>query len=150
MSINLKLSVLIFVLILLLTVIVLLRKGKFSTKYAIIWIFACFILLLLVIFPGILSFLAGILGFEMHSNMIFSIFIGILLFLALSLTIIVSNQKEKINMLIQEVSLLRSINKLFLNLINDYYEIRLKLEINDITNFQNQNEENTMLYMQNN
>ena len=48
-----------------------------------------------------------------------------------------------------EVSLLRGVNKLFLNLINDYYEIRLKLEINDITNFQNKYEENTMLYMQN-
>ena len=50
---------------------------------------------------------------------------------------------------LQEVSLLRGVNKLFLNLINDYYEIRLKMEINDITTFQNQNEENTMLYMQN-
>ena len=48
-----------------------------------------------------------------------------------------------------EVSLLRRVNKLFLNLINDYYELRLKLEINNITNFQNENEENTMLYMQN-
>ena len=105
MSINLKLSVLFFVLVLLLTVIILLRKGKFSTKYAILWMFACFVLILLVIFPQILSFLAGILGFELHSNMIFSIFIGI--FLTLSLTIIVSNQKEKINMLIQEVSLLK-------------------------------------------
>jgi len=107
MSINLKLSVLFFVLVLLLTVIILLRKGKFSTKYAILWMFACFVLILLIIFPQILSFLAGILGFELHSNMIFSIFIGILLFLTLSLTIIVSNQKEKINMLIQEVSLLK-------------------------------------------
>ena len=50
---------------------------------------------------------------------------------------------------LQEISILRRVNKLFLNLINDYYEIRLKLEINDITNFQNANEENTMLYMQN-
>ena len=50
---------------------------------------------------------------------------------------------------LQEVSLLRGLNKLFLNLINDYYEIRLKLEINEITKFQNENEENTTLYMQN-
>ena len=50
---------------------------------------------------------------------------------------------------LQEVSLLRGVNKLFLNLINDYYEIRLKIEINEITNFQNANEENTTLYMQN-
>ena len=52
-------------------------------------------------------------------------------------------------MTLKEVSLLRRVNKLFLNLVNDYYEIRLKLEIAVITNFQNQNEENTMLYMQN-
>ena len=50
---------------------------------------------------------------------------------------------------LQEVSLLRGLNKLFLNLINDYYEIRLKIEINEITKFQNENEENTTLYMQN-
>ena len=50
---------------------------------------------------------------------------------------------------LQEVSLLRGVNKLFLNVINDYYEIRLKIEINEITNFQNENEENTTLYMQN-
>ena len=107
MSINLKLSVILFIFILFLAVIFLLRKGKFSAKYAILWIFACIVLALLVIFPQILTFLANLLGFEMHSNMIFSIFIGALLFLLLSLTIIVSNQKSKINMLIQEVSLLK-------------------------------------------
>ena len=50
-------------------------------------------------------------------------------------------------MTLQEVSLIRGVNKLFLNLI-DYYEIRLKIEINEITNFQNTNKENTTLYMQ--
>ncbi len=107
MSINLKLSVLFFILVLLVSIIFLLRKGKFSTKYAILWFFACIVLILLVLFPGILPFLSNLLGFEMQSNMIFSIFIGVLLFLTLSLTIIASNQKAKINMLIQEVSLLK-------------------------------------------
>ena len=50
---------------------------------------------------------------------------------------------------IKELSLLRGINKLFHEVINDYYEIRLKIEINNITNFKNENEENTILYMQN-
>ena len=50
---------------------------------------------------------------------------------------------------IKEITLLRSINKLFYESINDYYEIRLKIEINNITNFKNENEENTILYMQN-
>ena len=48
-----------------------------------------------------------------------------------------------------EISLLRGINKLFHESISDYYEIRLKIEINNITNFKNENEENTILYMQN-
>ena len=48
-----------------------------------------------------------------------------------------------------EISLLRGINKLFYETINDYYELRLKIEINNITNFKNENEEITILYMQN-
>lgn len=107
MNINLKLSILFFILTLFISIIFLLRKGKFSTKYAILWIFACMILVLLILFPGILSFLSKLLGFEMQSNMIFSIFIGMLIFLMLALTIIASNQRSKINMLIQEVSLLK-------------------------------------------
>ena len=50
---------------------------------------------------------------------------------------------------LKELSLIRGINKLFCESINDYYEIRLKIEINNITNFKNENEENTILYMQN-
>ena len=50
---------------------------------------------------------------------------------------------------IKEVTFLRGINKLFYESVNDYYEIRLKIEINNITNFKNENEENTILYMQN-
>ena len=50
---------------------------------------------------------------------------------------------------IKEITLLRGINRLFYEAINDYYEIRLKIEINNITNFKNENEENAILYMQN-
>ena len=50
---------------------------------------------------------------------------------------------------LKELSLIRGLNKLFCESINDYYEIRLKIEINNITNFKNENEENTILYMQN-
>ena len=50
---------------------------------------------------------------------------------------------------LKELSLIRGINKLFCEAINDYYEIRLKIEINNITKFKIANEENTILYMQN-
>ena len=45
---------------------------------------------------------------------------------------------------IKEITLLRGINKLFYESVNDYYEIRLKIEINNITNFKNENEESTI------
>ena len=50
---------------------------------------------------------------------------------------------------LKEVCIIRILNKLFYESINNYFEIRLKQEINTITNFKNLNEENTILYMQN-
>ena len=112
MSFNLKISVIAFIVLLMVSIILILRKGKLSTKYAILWLFAGIIMILLIVFPQILNFLTNLLGFEVQSNMIFSIFIGILLFISLSLTIIISGQKDKINSLIQEVSMLKEkINK---------------------------------------
>ncbi len=112
MSSNLRISVLIFALLLIITVVLILRKGKLSTKYAIMWLFVAFIMSILIIFPHILIFLTKLLGFEVQSNMIFSIFIGLIIYISISLTIIVSKQKEKINSLIREVSILKEkINK---------------------------------------
>jgi hypothetical protein len=53
-----------------------------------------------------------LLGFKMFSNLIFSILIGVLMLICLALTIIVSGQREKIRLLIQEVSIIKKkINK---------------------------------------
>lgn len=108
MSLNLRLSVIIFIAFLIIAILLILRKGRLSTKYAILWLGAGLIMILLIVFPEILAFFTKLLGFEVQSNMVFSIFIVILLFMLLSLTIIVSGQKEKINSLIQEVSILKS------------------------------------------
>ena len=107
MSTNLRISVLIFVVLLIFVIFLILRKGKLSIKYAILWLFACFIMLLLIIFPNILGFLVKLVGFEVQSNLVFSIFIVILLLINLSVTIMLSSQREKINLLIREVSMLK-------------------------------------------
>ncbi len=51
--------------------------------------------------------LAKFLGFELLSNMVLCIFIGLLLFLTLILTVMVAGQKKKTTLLIQELSLLK-------------------------------------------
>ncbi len=112
MSPNLRILVVIFVVLIMIITLLILRKGKLSVKYSILWLFVCVILLVLMLFPKILDFISSLAGFEVASNMIFSIFIAILLFISLSLTIIVSGQKKKINKLIQEVSILKAkVNK---------------------------------------
>lgn len=108
MSMNLRISVLIFVILLVVSIFLILRKGKLSIRYAIVWLLACSIMLLLIIFPNILNLLIKLIGFEVQSNLVFSIFIVILLLINLSVTIILSSQKEKINLLIREVSMLKN------------------------------------------
>ena len=64
-------------------------------------------ILLTAIIPSFMQLIANFLGFETMSNMIFCILIAVLIFICLSLTIIVSGQKEKTRLLIQEVSILK-------------------------------------------
>ena len=52
--------------------------------------------------------LAKLLGFELLSNMVICLFIAILMFLTLILTVIIAGQKKKTTLLIQELSLLKS------------------------------------------
>lgn len=85
----------------------LVKKDKLPIKYALLWYIPILIILILLLFPSILSYVSIFLGFEVLSNMIVYLVLGILLFITLSLTVIVSKQKKQIYLLIQEVSLLK-------------------------------------------
>jgi len=107
MSLNLKIMVLLFAMILTLTIIYLLRKKKIPVKYALVWLFTALVILIVSLIPNLMEQLSNLLGFELLSNMLLCLFIAILLFLTLVLTVMVSNQKRKVTLLIQEVSILR-------------------------------------------
>ena len=107
MSLNLKLVSVLFILLIVIIMIYALRKKRVSIKYAIVWFMASLVLLLFLIFPETLGWLTKLLGFEMGVNMIFAGLIGLLIFINIVLTVIVSGQSERIRLLIQEVSLLK-------------------------------------------
>ena len=107
MSINLQIVSCLFLLTIVSIIIYILRKGKITIKYALIWLTAAFILLLFLIFPNLFILLTNILGFSIGSNMIFAGLIAMLMFINIVLTVIVSGQNNKIRLLIQEVSLLK-------------------------------------------
>src|SRR5574344_1505177 len=102
MSTNLKIISIVFSVILILVVLLFVRKGKITIKYSLVWLASTFILLILCIFPKILSWLTKLIGIQLSSNLIFVLIIGIFLIVTISLAIIVSCQTEIIRLLIQE------------------------------------------------
>ena len=99
MPLNLRLGVLIIAIILAVVVIRILHKGRIPVKYSLLWGLGVLILLFLAIFPNALIKIANLVGFLTVSNMFF---------ITMSLTVIVSAQKRKITLLVQEISLLKS------------------------------------------
>lgn len=108
MPLNLRLGVLIIALVLAVVVIRILRKGRIPVKYSLLWGLGVLILLFLAIFPNALIKIANLVGFQTVSNMVIGVLLVILFFITMSLTVIVSAQKRKITLLVQEISLLKS------------------------------------------
>lgn len=110
MTNSLRIAMVIFACVIILMILLFLKNKKIPVKYSIVWFGAAFIILFLATFPDIFVLASKILGFNMMSNMIIAVFIGILLIITMVLTVIVSNQKKQVTMLIQEVSLLKQNN----------------------------------------
>lgn len=107
MSYTLRIFLLIFSIILVVTTFVVVKRGRMPIKYSLLWFFSAFIILLVAIFPVLVESIANLIGFITISNLIIGIIISLLLFLTMSLTIISAGQNRKITLLIQEISLLK-------------------------------------------
>ena len=110
MPISTRIILLLFSIVLMVTTIVVLKKGRMPIKYSLLWFFSALIVFVLAVFPQIIEWIAWLFGFQTLSNLISAIMIGILLFLTMALTIIIAGQNKKINLLIQEISMLKSNN----------------------------------------
>ena len=113
MPIKLRLGIIVVAIILLLIILVILRKGRMPVKYSLIWILSSLIIFLLGLVPELFSLISHLIGFITISNMITGVFIFILLMICVLLTVMISGQKKKATLLIQEISMLKErINKL--------------------------------------
>ena len=107
MPLKLILEILIFCILMFIIVLTIVKRGRITIKYSLVWFIPVFLILVCALIPNLMITLANFLGFQTLSNMIFSILIAILIFICISLTIIVSKKKKKIKLLIQEVSILK-------------------------------------------
>ena len=78
-----------------------------NIKYSLVWQVAFGLLLISLLVPNLLNVITKFLGFNLSSNLIIVFFIGILVVINISMTIIISGQTEKIKLLVQEVSMLK-------------------------------------------
>lgn len=107
MSISLRLGLIIVSLLLLIVVITILKKGRIPVKYSLFWISSAVVILLIGIIPNLFGIVANIFGFNTMSSLVIGMFIFILLMITIFLTVIVSGQKKKTTLLIQEISILK-------------------------------------------
>ena len=101
-----RLILLIGVLLYLLLIIILMRKGRMSLKYSLIWFFSGVVLLICAVFPQVIRFFTRLIGVYSDVNAVFFVGVCFLLLIILSLTSIVSGQSERIRTLVQTQALL--------------------------------------------
>lgn len=101
-----QIIVLIAILVYYLVLFHMLKKKRLSLRYTLLWIFSGAIMLVFAIFPGLLTFLAEIVGIAMPTNALFAVVLFCLIMLLISLTAIVSKQSEQIKRMTQSIALL--------------------------------------------
>lgn len=105
MSLKFYIIILVALLLGLIMLIRLIKKGRLELKYAIVWIALDVGLAIIVIIPGCLQWLASVLGIYDVTNMVF--FVGFIfsIILNFSLTMSLSRNSERVRKLTQQIAL---------------------------------------------
>lgn len=107
MNIRLQIVIAVIIISVLVLIINMVRKKKIDLRYALSWICLAIALLLLDIFPGIMEWMAELIGIKTPSNMVFFFGFLLLVIIIYSLTASVSRLSNKTKQLTQELALLR-------------------------------------------
>ena len=105
-NLALRLDMFLGAVVFLVVILWLLKKGRLTVRYSIIWLMAGGALLVFAVFPYIVLGLRDWLNMEMPVNVIFTLVLAFVLLLLLSLSTIVSGFAEKLKRLAQENALL--------------------------------------------
>lgn len=106
MSAQIRIALVVLAALLLTCIIELVFRRRLQLKYSLMWLVFGLLLIVVALFPGIVTGLAGLLGFLAPSNLVLFAAVFCLLLICLSLTVIVSWQSRDIRSLIQRVALL--------------------------------------------
>lgn len=97
-----------FVFAVLILIFDLVRRQKLKEKYAILWMTLGLATIVLAIFPRILYWLAGLVGVQIPSNLLFALTLALLVGVAVHLSWELSRSETRTRRLAEEVAILRT------------------------------------------
>lgn len=103
---RLKIVLLIAIVLFLGVILSLLKHKRLALKYTLLWLLTAFLMLILVVFPELMTYMARMIGIQSNMNGLYIFLIAFMIILLMSLTSIVSRQTERIKNLTQEQGLL--------------------------------------------
>ena len=106
MSTSLRIFALVLIAIYFIVIVRLLKKKKFALKYSLLWFLAGVLMLIVVIWPGILTWGAELLGIEVASNGLFGICILLEIMIMISITSVISDFANRMTSMVQNMALM--------------------------------------------
>ncbi len=88
-------------------VILLVRSGKISEKYAVLWLVVGVIAIVLAAYPPLLTAMAELVGVYVPSNLLFALSILLLVGVCMHLSLEVSRLEDRVRRLAEESAILR-------------------------------------------
>jgi hypothetical protein len=92
---------------LLLLILELVRRKRLMERYALLWLFSTFILLVLAVWTGLLTTLASALGISYPPSALFAVAFGVVLVLLVHFSLAVSRLSDQNKVLAQRLGLLQ-------------------------------------------
>lgn len=105
MNIRIQVIIAVLIVIVLCVIINMIRKKSLELRYALAWLFVGSGVLILDLFPGLMSWLAKLLGIASPINMLFFLGFCFSLGIVFVLTLAVSRMSNRIKELAQELAL---------------------------------------------
>lgn len=106
MGTTFKLLALVAIMVYFVLILYLLKKKMLYLRYVLLWLVTGSVMVLLVVYPQIISWFFRWCGFQVFSNGLFAVLILFILLLLLAITSIVSGLNDKNRRLAQELALL--------------------------------------------
>lgn len=107
MTLRLQIMILIVAVLAVLVIVNKLRRKMMDYRFGLGWLFIIFCIMVLTIFPELLSLMAGFLGIALPINMLVFFGFCFLVMLVFSMSMMISSLSDRVKKLSQEIAIIR-------------------------------------------